>query len=167
MSYESAVYSGQHGFRTRKRGKQIGFSLIELMITVTIVSILAAIAYPSYRSQVQTTRKTEAQAHLLELAQSLERKYSADGCYNSADDEVPPCSDPNKSYQPVFASTDYYSFEAVTLSETTYTLEAEPLTGTSQEGTGALRIDQAGRRWWDENNNNNFSETGEDDWRRG
>ena len=167
MIYEFAEHSNKHGGEARKQETRAGFSLIELMITLAIVSILAAIAYPSYRSQVQTTRKAEAQAHLLELAQSLERKYSADGCYNSADDEVPPCSDPHKSYQPVFASTDYYSFSADTLTETTYTLEAQPVTGSSQDGTGALRIDQAGRRWWDENNNGDLNDTGEDDWRRG
>ncbi|MBV5274160.1 MAG: prepilin-type N-terminal cleavage/methylation domain-containing protein [Lamprocystis purpurea] len=34
-----------------------GFTLIELMIVVGIVAILAAIAYPSYQSQIRKTRR--------------------------------------------------------------------------------------------------------------
>ena len=37
-----------------------GFSLIELMITVAIVSILATIANEVYTSEVQKSRRTDA-----------------------------------------------------------------------------------------------------------
>lgn len=53
-----------------------GFSLIELMIVVVIVGILAAIAYPSYRSQVREARRTDGQSALVETAQRLERCYT-------------------------------------------------------------------------------------------
>ncbi|HDY84707.1 MAG TPA: prepilin-type N-terminal cleavage/methylation domain-containing protein, partial [Methylophaga sp.] len=38
--------------------KKNGFTLIELMITVAIVAILAAIAYPSYQDSVRKTKRT-------------------------------------------------------------------------------------------------------------
>jgi type IV pilus assembly protein PilE len=56
--------------------KQGGFTLIELMITVAIIGILAAIAYPSYTSHVIKTRRTTAGGCLMELAQWMERNYT-------------------------------------------------------------------------------------------
>ena len=37
-----------------------GFTLIEIMITVLIVAVLAAVATAGYRSQVQKSRRTDA-----------------------------------------------------------------------------------------------------------
>lgn len=64
------------------RGKQkTGFTLIELMITVAVVAILAAIAYPGYLNQMQTARRTEGQTLLLEAASKQERFYTENNTY--------------------------------------------------------------------------------------
>lgn len=63
---------------------QSGFTLIELMITVAIVGILAALAYPSYQEYVAKSRRNEATNALLTGAQALERYYSANGRYTTA-----------------------------------------------------------------------------------
>lgn len=52
-----------------------GFTLIELLVTIIIVGILSTIAYPSYLSYVQKTRRTEAQSTLIELANRQEMFY--------------------------------------------------------------------------------------------
>jgi len=65
--------------RTRARG----FTLIELMITVAVVAILAAIAYPSYLEQVRKSRRAEAKAALLGCAQRLERRFSERSTYDA------------------------------------------------------------------------------------
>lgn len=50
-------------------GKQRGFTLIELMITVAVVGILASIAYPTYRDAMIKNRRASAKALLSDVAQ--------------------------------------------------------------------------------------------------
>lgn len=56
---------------------QKGFTLIEVMIVVAIIGIIAAIAYPSYQQYVLRSWRTQGQGCLLELAQIMERRYTA------------------------------------------------------------------------------------------
>lgn len=58
-----------------------GFTLIELMITVAIIGIISAIAYPSYSTYMNKTRRAEVTAILQENVQVMERYYSANGNY--------------------------------------------------------------------------------------
>jgi type IV pilus assembly protein PilE len=64
------------------KSTSLGFTLIEVMITVAIIGILAAVAYPSYAEQVARSRRGDAQAALLETAQWLERQYTVSNAYN-------------------------------------------------------------------------------------
>ena len=52
-----------------------GITLIELMIVVVIISMLAAISYPSYREFVARAKRNEAKAALLQIATNQERQY--------------------------------------------------------------------------------------------
>ncbi len=46
-----------------------GFTLIEILITLVIIGILSAITLPNYRDAVLKSRRSEAKAELLSLAQ--------------------------------------------------------------------------------------------------
>lgn len=50
-----------------------GFTLLELVVTVTIVGILAAIAVPNYKSYVQRAAVSESQQRMLGLSTDLLR----------------------------------------------------------------------------------------------
>jgi len=52
-----------------------GFTLIELMITMAIVAILTAIAYPNYRNYVLRGQVVDATNALSVLRANLERSY--------------------------------------------------------------------------------------------
>ncbi len=53
-----------------------GFTLVELMIVVTVISILASLAVPSYDGQVKLARRTEAYV-------ALDATYKAQIAYMS------------------------------------------------------------------------------------
>jgi type IV pilus assembly protein PilE len=64
---------------TRKH--QLGFTLMELMITVAIVGLLAAVAYPSYTSSILKGKRAQGRTALVELIQQQERYLTQRNCY--------------------------------------------------------------------------------------
>jgi type IV pilus assembly protein PilE len=58
-----------------------GFTLIEVMVVVAIISILAAVAYPSYQESIRKGKRAEGRAALMQLMQQQEQYYSQHNSY--------------------------------------------------------------------------------------
>jgi type IV pilus assembly protein PilE len=121
--------------------KRPGFTLIELMVTVAIAGILAAVAYPSYVNYMKKGRRAAAQAHLMEIAQR-QQEYLLDArTYAStlATLGVTTPADVAANYtvaDPVITAGPPVSF----------LVSAVPIAGGAQAGDGTLSIDSSGAK---------------------
>lgn len=131
-------------YRKMRDSSAAGFTLIELLIAVAIVGILASIAVPSYQRYVESTRRTAAQADLLELAQFMERRYTNGYDYRDTDGSAPALP---FTTQPEDGSSVFYNYGFQgTVTRSSFTLQASPAGGQAGESCGWLRIDEAGNR---------------------
>ena len=110
-----------------------GFTLIELMIAVAVIGILAAIALPSYNSQIRKSRRTDAVTTLSAFQQAQERwrvnfaTYAALSDLTALTTATPPGFGMSAT-----SSNGYYTITIGSPTGTRYTLTATAVAGTSQ-----------------------------------
>jgi len=147
-----------------------GFTLIELMITVVILGILAAIAYPSYRNYAIQTRRSDAQIALTQAANKQERFFTECNWYAANLAGTRSCGTVSTGTLGIsIASPESHYILTLDNSNTVagacsqgfcYRLVADPndpsATG-KQSNDGKYRIDSTGTKQWDKLNNNSYS----------
>ncbi len=117
-----------------------GFTLIELMVVVAIVGILAAVAYPSYQDSVLKSRRTDAQADMLEISSFMERFFTENNRY---DQDVGGTAVALPFSTSPRLGTAAYNLSVVTTA-TSYTLSAVPQGGQVSDACATLTLNQAG-----------------------
>lgn len=129
-----------------------GFSFIELMAVLVLMSILVTMALPSYQSSVKRAKRAEAWTVMMKGMQQQERHYSVHGSYADFSAEKPQGfawysgSTPEGSAYEISA----VPCEGQGLKECVM-LIAVPGTARVRQGyadtaCGTLRLDSAGRR---------------------
>lgn len=108
-----------------------GFSLIELMIVVAVISILAAIALPSYDEYILRGRLTEATNALSAMQAKMQQYYQDNRTYSASGSYTPPCS--------TTTTAGLFSVSCPALSSTTYKIVA---TGSGIATAFSYTIDQ-------------------------
>lgn len=64
--------------------KQLGFTLLELMVVVAVIAILAAIALTSYRNQILKSKRAEGKQMVSDYALRLEKWRANNALYTTA-----------------------------------------------------------------------------------
>lgn len=124
-----------------------GFTLIEMLITMSIIAIIAAIAIPSYQEQIRRTRRADARQELMRFATAQERFYTNCNRFALAlNGATATCSGLDAATATVNSSNGYYAISMVS-DGATYTLTATPrLAQVTDTGCGILTLTDAGLR---------------------
>ncbi len=126
--------------------KNMGFTLLELMVVVVIIAIIAAIALPSYTEQVRKSRRAQAQSDLAELTQNMERNFTMTRDYTKASAGGAYVLPFTWSPRGMLTGSAYYDLSIKSSTATTYTLLAAPKNSQASDRCGNLTINSLGQK---------------------
>ncbi|WP_287907940.1 type IV pilin protein [Acinetobacter sp.] len=125
-----------------------GFTLIELMIALVIISVLVAVIYPSYSQYVLKAKRVDAQSSMQELSQKLAAYKISNGSFKNIDfsslygDSIPKSVRDN--YTLTLTDINGVSLYKSTAETNTWMLTADPV----NENAGTLTLDSKGKKCW-------------------
>jgi type IV pilus assembly protein PilE len=132
--------SGSHRTVLKTRARTRGFTLIELMIVVVIVSILLAIAIPGYSSYMRKSRRSDTEATMMDIAQREQQYLNDQRAYAAS----------TAALQYALPS-DVQNYYTITIAAPggappTFVITATPIAGTPQAGDPVLTLNNTGVR---------------------
>jgi type IV pilus assembly protein PilE len=131
-----------------RRGRAVrGFTLIELMITVAIIAILAAVALPSYQDYVRKSRRADAQSFMSEVVARQQHWLVDRRAYAASITDAPASNGLGMTIPTNVAS--YYTVTLATDNTTnppSFTVTGTPAGSQATEKCGTLTINQSGTK---------------------
>jgi type IV pilus assembly protein PilE len=124
----------------KRTGHQRGFTLIELVVTMVILGILAAIAIPNYSEYIQRSHRSSAQAFLSDLA-SRQAQFFLDRRNYAATVAALNMTTPND-----VADRYAIAIAANVGPPATFLVTATPTGSQLGDRCGAMTVDQAGNK---------------------
>ncbi len=125
--------------------KQMGFTLVELMIAVAIVGIFASISYPSYQSHIMKAKRSEAQAALVSMATAMEQwRVENNNDYTGVTVGTGDTSIFTDRVPTDGSGTQSYVLSIPTLTIDSYTLQATPYGTQVSDNCGNLTLTSTG-----------------------
>lgn len=121
-------------------GNQKGFTLVELLIVVAIISILAAIAYPAYTNHVVKTKRSMAKSILTQIATKQEQYYLDNKSYTADLTDLGYPADPffvdkNSNLLAATSANAIYQIDVAQTAVSNYTLTATPVNAQATQDT--------------------------------
>ncbi len=125
--------TGQTASRRRRNLRTLGVTLLELLISITLVGVLTALALPSYQAYIERARIAAAKKDILEITLKLDRYVNFKNVFPASladlpDNRLDPWGNPyrylsmagakvgdkrkEKSLHPLNSDYDLYSMEA-------------------------------------------------------
>jgi type IV pilus assembly protein PilE len=124
-----------------KRTKALGFTLVEVMITVAIIGILSSVAYPSYVDYIVRANRSEGLRELVRIANLQEQHYVDNRSYTAV------MTDLGLDADPFLTENGHYSIDATVVNDTfTLIATAKGTQASKDTSCGTISITDTGKK---------------------